>query len=100
MSLYVHFPLYIQGQFLNYHKMKTFSSISFKVRFLFISAGILFSCALTVVGQLNASPKSDDYSYFKGGTISVIPSSHQDIAWMDSIGKCIEFRDVQMITPV
>lgn len=41
-----------------------------------------------------------DYSWFKGGTISIFPSSHQDIAWMDSIGKCIEFRDVRMITPV
>ena len=44
--------------------------------------------------------KKGDYSYFKGGTISVVPSSHQDIAWMDSIGKCIEFRDEKMITPV
>ncbi|HUX94943.1 MAG TPA: glycosyl hydrolase-related protein [Bacteroidales bacterium] len=44
--------------------------------------------------------KKGDYSYFKGGTISVIPSSHQDIAWMDSIGACIEFRDKMMITPV
>ncbi len=44
-------------------------------------------------------PKGNDYYYFKGGTISVIPSSHQDIAWMDSIGKCIEFRDLRMITP-
>jgi alpha-mannosidase len=43
--------------------------------------------------------KKSDYSWFRNGTISVIPSSHQDIAWMDSIGKCIEFRDVNMITP-
>jgi alpha-mannosidase len=41
-----------------------------------------------------------DYSYFRGGKIYVVPSSHQDIAWMDSIGKCIEFRDQKMITPV
>src|SRR5659263_520063 len=80
--------------------MKTFSSISSKVRFLFLSVNLLFSGALSVVGQPNDSSKSGDYSYFKGGTISVIPSSHQDIAWMDSIGKCIEFRDMQMITPV
>ena len=44
--------------------------------------------------------KKIDYSYFKSGSISVIPSSHQDIAWMDSIGACIEFRDKMMITPV
>jgi alpha-mannosidase len=80
--------------------MKTFSSISSKVRFLFFSVSLLFGGALSVAGQSDAIPNSSDYSYFKGGTISVIPSSHQDIAWMDSIGKCIEFRDVQMITPV
>jgi len=40
------------------------------------------------------------YSYFGGGRLYVVPSSHQDIAWMDSIGKCIEFRDQKMITPV
>jgi hypothetical protein len=71
--------------------------------FTLFMACLLSCCALSVVGQprtLTNSKKSNDYSYFKGGTISVIPSSHQDIAWMDSIGKCIEFRDVQMITPV
>lgn len=51
-------------------------------------------------GPFNALNKADNNSYFNGGVISVIPSSHQDIAWMDSIGKCIEFRDVKMITPV
>lgn len=64
----------------------------------------LFSCCTLFVAAQSqtstSSKKSNDYTYFQGGTISVIPSSHQDIAWMDSIGKCIEFRDVQMITPV
>ena len=69
----------------------------------------LFSACLILWGtfQLSAqsqssakTQKAGDYSYFKSGVISVIPSSHQDIAWMDSIGKCIEFRDVKMITPV
>ncbi|WP_082063424.1 glycoside hydrolase family 38 N-terminal domain-containing protein [Draconibacterium sediminis] len=40
-----------------------------------------------------------DHSYFKGGQIHVVSSSHQDIAWMDTPEKCIEFRDVNMITP-
>lgn len=56
----------------------------------------------TLWGQTPPNSKKSvntDYTYFKSGTISVIPSSHQDIAWMDSIGKCIEFRDVRMITP-
>ena len=33
------------------------------------------------------------------GTIHLISSSHQDIAWMDSPEQCIEDRDVRLITP-
>ncbi|HYA49378.1 MAG TPA: hypothetical protein VEG35_06730, partial [Burkholderiales bacterium] len=33
------------------------------------------------------------------GSLSIISSSHQDIAWMDSPEKCIEFRDRNVITP-
>jgi alpha-mannosidase len=40
-----------------------------------------------------------DYSYFTGGHIFVVPSSHQDIAWMNTIAKCVEYRDEHMITP-
>lgn len=40
-----------------------------------------------------------DYSYFTGGKLHVVSSSHQDIAWMDTPEKCVEFRDVNMITP-
>ena len=47
-------------------------------------------------GQADAG---GDYSYFSGGNIEVVPSSHQDIAWMDTPEKCAEFRDVYMITP-
>lgn len=39
------------------------------------------------------------YSHFTGGKIHVVPSSHQDIAWMDTPDKCMEFRDKYMITP-
>jgi len=69
---------------------------------LIFTVGFMLCGSFSVVGQTpaaTASSKSIDYSYFKGGTIYVIPSSHQDIAWMDSIGRCIEFRDQQMITP-
>ena len=38
-------------------------------------------------------------SYFDGGRLRIISSSHQDIAWMDSPEKCIEYRDKQCITP-
>jgi len=41
-----------------------------------------------------------DHSYFKNGTINIVSSSHQDIAWMDSIGACEKFRDEKMLTPV
>jgi alpha-mannosidase len=77
-------------------------TISTSLQVIFLSILISWS-ASDVSGQPETSvnkARSDDYSYFRGGTISVVPSSHQDIAWMDSIGKCIEFRDVKMITPV
>jgi alpha-mannosidase len=35
----------------------------------------------------------------KGSTIGIISSSHQDIAWMNSPEACMEYRDVQCITP-
>ncbi len=39
-------------------------------------------------------------TYFDaGGRLRIISSSHQDIAWMDSPEKCIEYRDRQCITP-
>jgi len=37
--------------------------------------------------------------YFTGGTIHVVPSSHQDIAWMDTPDSCSRFRDMHVITP-
>ncbi len=40
-----------------------------------------------------------DHSYFTKGNIHIVSSSHQDIAWMDTPEKCIEFRDVNMISP-
>jgi alpha-mannosidase len=52
--------------------------------------------------QVNYRPhgsKNKDHSYFKNGSIGFINSSHQDIAWMDSIVACEKFRDVDMITP-
>jgi alpha-mannosidase len=55
------------------------------------------------VAQNNYRPAtsvSTDHSYFKGGIINIINSSHQDIAWMDSIGACERWRDENMITPV
>ncbi|WP_316801849.1 glycosyl hydrolase-related protein [Pedobacter nototheniae] len=52
--------------------------------------------------QTNYRPhgsKNTDHSYFKKGTVNFISSSHQDIAWMDSIVACEKFRDEKMITP-
>ena len=33
------------------------------------------------------------------GALSIISSSHQDIAWMNSPEKCVEFRDKNVISP-
>jgi alpha-mannosidase len=48
---------------------------------------------------LTHEAQSQQKTYFTGGVIHVVPSSHQDIAWMDTPEKCIEFRDEKMITP-
>lgn len=76
------------------------SQLGFKwIVYLFL----LFLLTADIYAQFNpptGDRKKGDYSWFKDGVISVIPSSHQDIAWMDSIGACIEFRDKMMITPV
>ncbi|NOX89063.1 MAG: hypothetical protein GXO77_08555, partial [Calditrichaeota bacterium] len=38
-------------------------------------------------------------SYLKNGTVHLISSSHQDIAWMDSPQNCVIQRDTLIITP-
>jgi hypothetical protein len=64
----------------------------------------IFFCSINFSNaQSNYRPngsKNMDHSYFEKGTLSFVSSSHQDIAWMDSIGACEIFRDEKMITPV
>lgn len=70
---------------------------------IIILSFVCFFVVLISTGQNNYRPsncKSTDYSYFKKGKINIIPSSHQDIAWMDSIGACEIWRDEKMLTPV
>lgn len=83
--------------------MKNVSFVLSKILASLFPTSLVVFFALASFGQSTTSAvvaKTSDYSYFKGGTVSVFSSSHQDIAWMDSIGRCIEFRDKQMITPV
>jgi alpha-mannosidase len=64
---------------------------------------ISYGCIVNLQAQTNYRPhgsKNTDHSYFKKGTVGFINSSHQDIAWMDSISACEKFRDEKMITPV
>jgi alpha-mannosidase len=69
-------------------------------------AGALMIVFASGTGILNAQSnyrphgsKNTDHSYFKNGTVEFVNSSHQDIAWMDSIAACEKFRDEKMITP-
>jgi alpha-mannosidase len=39
------------------------------------------------------------FSPLRGGLLHIAPSSHQDIAWMDSPEACIAQRDREVITP-
>lgn len=64
---------------------------------------IIFCCINYSKAQVNYRPqgsKNTNHSYFEKGVLSFVSSSHQDIAWMDSIGACELFRDEKMITPV
>lgn len=45
------------------------------------------------------SPVSSDWGYFAGGTIHIIQSSHQDIAWMDTPEYCRTERINDIIMP-
>ena len=68
----------------------------------FMITALCTKLCLSIVAQTDYRPaasKSTDHSYFKNGRINIINSSHQDIAWMDSIGTCEIWRDVNMITP-
>jgi alpha-mannosidase len=38
-------------------------------------------------------------SYFRDGAVLIVPSSHQDIAWMNTIEQCAADRDSLVITP-
>lgn len=61
-----------------------------------LSISAIFILGTLVLSAQNAQP---NFSYFKNGKLLVVPSSHQDIAYMDRPAKCIEFRDEKMITP-
>jgi alpha-mannosidase len=41
----------------------------------------------------------DDWNYFKNGTINIISSSHQDIAWMSTPDSCMTERIHKIILP-
>ena len=76
--------------------------MSFKTIGKFFSVALLVVSCQTVFAQKNYRPATasgTDHSYFERGKINIINSSHQDIAWMDSIGACEVWRDVNMISP-
>jgi alpha-mannosidase len=66
---------------------------------LFISNIVASNCLYAQNNFRPATASGTDHFWFAGGKINIINSSHQDIAWMDSIGACEIWRDVNMITP-
>jgi alpha-mannosidase len=60
---------------------------------------LILATAILAITSVVSGQNKPDYSYFKDGKLLVVPSSHQDIAYMDRPAKCIEFRDEKMITP-
>lgn len=59
----------------------------------------LVSNKKTVLEQVYTPFIPSDWGYFKDGTIHIIQSSHQDIAWMDTPEYCREDRINQIICP-
>lgn len=79
-------------------ELNIFSKSSF-FYLLFISIIVSGNCLYAQKNFRPATASGSDHSWFKNGKINIINSSHQDIAWMDSIGACEIWRDVNMITP-
>lgn len=82
--------------------MKPRPEMSALFAFLALSAALLTTAVPgraaedTVKTQKTTPPKSPAAP---PGSLHIISSSHQDIAWMDSPEKCIVFRDTNCITP-
>jgi alpha-mannosidase len=54
---------------------------------------------LFVLAISNLCFAETQWGYFSGGSICLVSSSHQDIAWLDTPGQCEINRDIQTITP-
>jgi len=63
------------------------------------AAGRVITSSGGVFAPLASVIKGLAENFFTPGKIHVIPSSHQDIAWMDAPDQCIEDRDRHVITP-
>jgi alpha-mannosidase len=57
----------------------------------------MFVAAFVAAGT--APGAEDEKASPPAGRLHIISSSHQDIAWMNSPEKCIEYRDASVITP-
>ncbi|GHT61676.1 hypothetical protein FACS189451_04230 [Bacteroidia bacterium] len=58
-----------------------------------------FIAVLLIVLFNLSDTQAQNATYFKGGNLHILNSSHQDIAWMDTPEACIRFRDENEITP-
>ena len=64
--------------------------------FVFVFFAALMAGTKAIPRDQAAAPKT---VFDNDGRLRIISSSHQDIAWMDSPQKCVEYRDLQCITP-
>jgi len=71
-----------------------------RLALILLCAGVVLAAAWPA-GADDPSDKSAPAAtvFDKGGTLRLISSSHQDIAWMDSPEKCMIYRDEHCITP-
>jgi len=60
---------------------------------------IILLVSFSLLNSASGQELEPDWKYFKNGSIHMILSSHQDIAWMNSPDECIKWRDLRWITP-
>ena len=65
---------------------------------LVVSSAIVILLA-TAVGISSAIADTADSYFSHGGTVNILSSSHQDIAWMDDPHSCMLYRVNHCITP-
>lgn len=93
------FTIELNGKKISY-KVDGLDSLRVKLPLIGSKGNLVFKLQGQTISSLSFHPYiSDDWSYFKNGTVDIISSSHQDIAWVDGIDYCRNDRIKTIIKP-